>query len=139
MSTTTTVHHSAPTGGIRWGIVADGIFKLVLGIAYILACVPISSALDISVTLTVLAGVTVLLVGAAEIKFLNSRTARSYLLSLVFYDGGWVLVTVVALIAFFSEGVNLGGLWMGYQVVAAVVLTNVLFFRAGRIPTQILA
>lgn len=121
------------TGGTRWGILADGGFKILLGIAYVIACVPMSLALGVEIILTVATGMAVLSVGVAEIAFANARTPRSYLLSLGIYDGGWLIVSAVAVVSFFSGGPKMGSLWLGYQAIAAITLTAILFSPVGRV------
>ncbi|QPZ38695.1 hypothetical protein [Paramicrobacterium chengjingii] len=126
-------HTSQPRGVVRAGIVADGIFKLALGAAYLIACVPLASTLGVATWVIILAGITVALVGASEARLASRRTTRTFLVSLALYDGLWVLVTVAALLLA-SAGSPFGGeLWLGYQIVAAATLTATLLTGVGRV------
>ncbi|MCW4457154.1 hypothetical protein [Microbacterium sp. MPKO10] len=123
---------STPRGATRAGVVADGFFKMTLGLVYLVACVPLASALGVPVWLAILAGITVALVGMTEARLASHRTTRSLLVSLALYDGLWVLVTIAALLLASGDS-SLGGvLWLGYQIIAAVILTATLVSGVGR-------
>lgn len=118
---------------MRAGIVADGVFKLTFGAAYLIACVSLACALRVSLWIIVLSGIAVTLVGASEARLASRRTTRVFLVSLALYDGIWVLVTVAALLLAYAGGPFGGELWLGYQIVAAATLTATLLIGVGRV------
>ncbi|WP_067488745.1 hypothetical protein [Actinomadura hibisca] len=109
---------SPATGGMRAGIVADGLVKLLLAAGYVAAAGPLGRLLGVAVWLMVVSGVFLLVCGLAEIRYARVRPLRVYLWLMAAYDTGWVLVTVVALLL----GSGGGEIWVGYQAVASAVL-----------------
>lgn len=108
------------------GAVADGGFKIALGVAYLACAVPLARLLGAPVWLMAVAGVVLLVGGGVELAYTGSRSMRLYTRLMVGYDSGWVLAALAGLlVAWWGGGVG-GEVWMGYQVVAqggfAVVL-----------------
>ncbi|MEU6111460.1 hypothetical protein ABZ853_23990 [Streptomyces albidoflavus] len=108
------------------GAVADGGFKIALGVAYLAGAVPLARLLGTPVWLMAVAGLVLLVGGGVELAYTGSRSMRLYTRLMVGYDSGWVLAALAGLlVAWWGGGVG-GEVWMGYQLVAqggfAVVL-----------------
>lgn len=122
------INSSRPPRWLRAGFLADGCFKLLVAGGYVAFG---SQLADLLQTSGWLVGTTAALVGAsgiAETVFAVRRGTRSHVGVLAGYDGGWVLVSAVALLVAGSGG---GGLWLGYQVIGSAALTAI-FARGAR-------
>ncbi|MEV5527787.1 hypothetical protein [Streptomyces prunicolor] len=73
------------------GIIADGVFKVVLGAAYIAGAAPLGRLLGVSGLLMVVSGVALLIGGGIEIGYARSRPVRTCLRLVGAYDSGWGL------------------------------------------------
>lgn len=108
------------------GAVADGGFKIALGVAYLAGAVPLARLLGTPVWLMAVAGVVLLIGGGVELAYTGSRSMRTYTGLMIGYDSGWVLAALAGLLVAWRGGGAGGEVWMGYQVVAqagfAVVL-----------------
>ncbi|MGI5167818.1 hypothetical protein ACQEU3_26055 [Spirillospora sp. CA-253888] len=113
---------SPATGGMRAGIVADGIVKLLLAAAYVAAAVPLGRLLGVSPWLMAASGAALLVCGAAELRYARTRPLRTYLWLMAAYDTGWALATLAAILL----GPAGGEVWIGYQTVAPAVLAALL-------------
>lgn len=121
---------SPAAGGMRLGIVGDGVFKVVLGAVYVIAALPLGRLLGVAAWLMITTGVLVLTCGMTEIWYAGIRPARTYLRFLGLYDVGWVLATLAALLMARQSGAG-GDAWMAYQAAAATVLAILLMARTG--------
>lgn len=122
---------SPATGGMRLGIIGDGVFKIVLAAAYVMAALPLGGLLGVAAWLMITTGALVLTCGMTEIWYAGIRPARTYLRFLALYDTGWVLATLAALLMARQAGTGGGETWMGYQAVAAMVLAILLMAGTG--------
>lgn len=118
-------------GGMRLGIVGDGIVKILLAAGYVIAASPLGHLLGVAAWLMITTGVLMLVCGAAEIRYAGIRPAGTYLRFLAGYDTGWVLATVAALLAAQQGSTGGGEIWMAYQAVAATVLAALLAAGTG--------
>ncbi|GAB3749264.1 hypothetical protein [Microlunatus parietis] len=117
---------------LRFGFVADGVWKALVGAA-MLALLPwlISSA-DAPGWLLGLTAVAVLASAAAEIAFGIHSGAGSHTKYLVAYDAGWVLASVASVLLITALGATgAWTLWLCYQLAAAPVAA-VVFARGAR-------
>lgn len=123
-----------PPRWLRAGFLADGCFKVLVAGGYAAFG---SRLADLLQAPPGLIGATAALVGAsgiAEIVFAVRRGTRSHVGVLAGYDGGWVLVSGIALLAAGSSAAGsqwIGYLWFGYQALGSAVLTAV-FARGAR-------
>ncbi|MCX4410030.1 hypothetical protein OG840_53030 [Streptomyces sp. NBC_01764] len=108
------------------GVIADGVFKVLLGVAYIVGAAPLGRLLGAPAWLMVASGVTLLIGGGIEIGYTRSRSLRTYTRFMVAYDSGWVLSALGgALLAW--QGSSAGGeVWIGYQTAAPIVFAALL-------------
>ncbi|MFB7718902.1 hypothetical protein [Nocardia sp. NPDC056100] len=108
------------------GIVADGVFKVLLGAGALLGAGPLGDLLDVPVWLLIVAGVALMSGGAVEIRYVSKRPARVFTPFMVAYDSGWAL-TAIAGQVLARQGSSSGGeIWVGYQVIAPIVFAALL-------------
>ncbi|MFI0352366.1 hypothetical protein [Actinomadura sp. 9N407] len=110
----------------RVGAIADGAVKVMLGAAFIIGAGGFGELLGVSTWLMVVAGVALLIGGGVEIRYVRSRSMRTYLRLMVLYDSGWVLATLVGLLMAWQGGSAGGEVWIGYQTAAPIMLTALL-------------
>lgn len=122
---------------LRFGFGADGVFKVLVAIAYGIGAGWFSEVLDLPLWLLALTAGLVLLSGLAELTFAIRRGAGSHTPVLIAYDSGWVLVTLLVLLLASWGFAHAGTLWFGYQGIGSSVLT-VLFLRGafGPVPAR---
>ena len=100
------------------GIIADGAFKVLLAVVYIAGAAPIGRLLGVPAWLMVVSGVALLVGGGLEIRYVRSRTMRTYTRLMVAYDGGWMLTALAGLLMAWQGGSAGGEVWIGYQTAA---------------------
>ncbi|MFC8290542.1 hypothetical protein ACFUJ0_06595 [Streptomyces sp. NPDC057242] len=108
------------------GIVADGVFKVVLGAAYLIGASWLGDLLGVSAWLMTVSGIALLIGGGIEIKFVRIRLIRTYMRLMVAYDGGWVLTALVGLLMAWQDGSAGGEVWIGYQTAAPLMFAALL-------------
>ncbi|MEV3871266.1 hypothetical protein [Streptomyces sp. NPDC049906] len=112
--------------GLLAGAVADGVFKALLGAAFLVGAGELGEWLGVSTALVLAAGAALLIGGVIEVGQVRRRPMGTVLPLMVAYDVGWALLTAVALFVA-RQGGDLGGeLWIGYQIVAPLVLVALL-------------
>ncbi|MEV6123619.1 hypothetical protein AB0M23_24415 [Streptomyces sp. NPDC052077] len=109
------------------GVLADGAFKVLLGVAAATAAVPLGRLLGVPLWLMAAAGAALLVCGAVEIACARHRPARLQTRLMVGYDIGWVLTALAGYLLARRGGGAGGELWMGYQTAAPLVFAAVLF------------
>jgi len=117
------------------GIIADGAVKVALAAAYLIAADPLGRLLGVPVWLMIVSGVTLLMCGGTEIRYVRSRPLPTYLRLMVAYDSGWVVATLVGVLMAWQGSSAGGEVWIGYQVVASLALTALLALAAPVQPT----
>ncbi|MER5556865.1 hypothetical protein ABT001_35360 [Streptomyces sp. NPDC002793] len=112
----------------RWtvGIIADGVFKVLLAAVYIVGAAPLGRLLGVPAWLMVVSGVALLIGGGIEIGYVRSRPMRTYMRLMVAYDSGWVLAALAGLLMEWQGSSAGGEVWIGYQTAAPVVLAAML-------------
>lgn len=115
------------------GIIADGVFKVLLAAVYIAGAAPLGRLLGVPAWLMVVSGVALLVGGGIEIGYVRSRPTRTYTRLMVAYDGGWALTALVGLLLAWRGSSTGGEVWIGYQTAAPVVFATLLLAAA---PTQ---
>ncbi|WP_407548421.1 hypothetical protein QOM21_04625 [Streptomyces sp. Pv4-95] len=104
------------------GVVADGVVKVLIGAAFIVGAARLGQLLGAPAWLMVVSGVSLLIGGGAEIRYVRSRAMRTYTRLMVAYDSGWALVTLAGLLVTW-QGTGAGGeMWLGYQAAASLAL-----------------
>ncbi|MFI5676478.1 hypothetical protein [Streptomyces cellulosae] len=115
------------------GIIADGVFKVLLAAVCIGGAAPFGRLLGVSACLMVVSGLALLVGGGIEIRYMRRRPLRTYTRLMVAYDSGWVLTTLAGLLMA-RQGSSAGGeVWIGYQITAPVAFAALL---AAATPTQ---
>ncbi|MFD9607598.1 hypothetical protein [Streptomyces sp. NPDC059970] len=115
------------------GAIADGAFKVLLAVVYIVGAAPLGRLLGTPAWLMVVSGVALLIGGGIEIRYTRSRSMRTYTQLMIAYDSGWVLAALAGLLMAW-QGSNAGGeMWIGYQTAAPIAFAALLIAAA---PTQ---
>ncbi|AYN40663.1 hypothetical protein D9753_19195 [Streptomyces dangxiongensis] len=109
------------------GILADGVFKVLLAAVYIAGAAPLGRLLGAPAWLLVASGVALLIGGGIEIAYTRSRSLRTYTRLMVAYDSGWVLTALAGLLMAWRGNGAGGETWIGYQAAAPVVFAALLF------------
>ncbi|KUH36303.1 MULTISPECIES: hypothetical protein [Streptomyces] len=108
------------------GIIADGVFKVLLAAVYIVGAAPLGRLLGVPAWLMVASGVALLIGGGIEIGYVRSRPVRTYTRLMVAYDSGWVLAALAGLLMAWQGSSAGGEVWIGYQTAAPVALAALL-------------
>ncbi|WP_052847299.1 hypothetical protein [Streptomyces avicenniae] len=116
------------------GIVADGVFKTVLGAACLVGAVPLGELLGVPGWMTALSGVVLLIAGGIGIAYMRSRSIGTYLRLMIAYDSGWALAALVGLVVAWRGGEAGGEVWVGYQTVAPLVFAALLITADPALP-----
>ncbi|MEU6383793.1 hypothetical protein ABZ847_09520 [Streptomyces bauhiniae] len=112
------------------GALADGAFKVLLGVVCIAGAAPLGRLLGTAAWLMVVAGLALLTGGGVELGYSRSRSMRTYTKLMIAYDSGWVL-TALAGFLMARQGSGAGGeVWMGYQTAAPLVFAALLVAAA---------
>jgi hypothetical protein len=119
-----------PVTRVTAGIIADGVFKVVLAAVAVVGAAPLGRLLGVPVWLMVVSGVALSAGGGTEIGCVRSRPVRTYTRLMVAYDSGWVLATLAALLTAWRGGSAGGELWVGYQTAAPVMFAALLVLAA---------
>ncbi|MGW2964779.1 hypothetical protein ACWDGI_40870 [Streptomyces sp. NPDC001220] len=107
------------------GVIADGVFKVLLAVAYI-AAAPLGRLLGTPAWLMVASGVALLIGGGIEIRYTRRRSMRTYTRLMIAYDSGWVLTALVGALMAWQGGSAGGEVWIGYQTAAPIVFAVLL-------------
>lgn len=112
----------------RWtvGIVADGVFKVLLAAVCIAGAAPLGRLLGVPGWLMAASGLALLVGGGIEIRYARRRPLRTYLRLMVAYDTGWVLTAVVGLLLVWRGNGAGGEVWIGYQTAAPLAFAALL-------------
>ncbi|MEU4728313.1 hypothetical protein [Streptomyces sp. NPDC023588] len=108
------------------GIIADGVFKALLGAAYLIGASALGELLGVSAWLMVASGVALLIGGGIELRYVRRRPFRTHVRLMVAYDTGWVLTALVGLLVAWRDGSAGGEVWVGYQTAAPLVFAALL-------------
>ncbi|MEU0252171.1 hypothetical protein ABZ299_06560 [Streptomyces sp. NPDC006184] len=108
------------------GVIADGVFKVVLAAVWVAGAAPLGRLFGVSVRLLVVSGVALLIAGGVEIGLARSRPPRTYTRLMAGYDSGWALAALAGLVIAWRGGSAGGEVWVGYQTAAPVVFAALL-------------
>ncbi len=103
------------------GVVADGVVKVVLAAAYLIAAEPLGRLFGVPAWLMIVSGTVLLMCGGIELGYVRSRPMRTYLRLMVAYDSGWVVATLIGVVLAWQGGGAGGEVWLGYQAIASLV------------------
>ena len=120
---------------LRLGFLADGVFKLIVAIGYLVVASVAVAALQVDLWLVVATATAMAASAVAEVVFAVRRATRSHVPHLMVFDSGWLVVTVVAILLA-GRGIDAvpGQLWFGYQLLAAPVVAVLFLMGARRTP-----
>ncbi|MFF2554141.1 hypothetical protein ACFVUS_24295 [Nocardia sp. NPDC058058] len=108
------------------GIIADGAFKVLLGVGALGGASTLGRLLGVPVWMLVVAGGALVIGGGVEIRYVTRRPARRYTALMVAYDSGWVLAASAGLLLAW-QGAGFGGeVWVGYQMFAPIAFAVLL-------------
>ncbi|MEU7019206.1 hypothetical protein ABZ990_00920 [Streptomyces sp. NPDC046203] len=110
----------------RAGIVADGVFKVLLAAVFAVGAAPLGDLLGVETWLMAMCAVALLAGGACELGWLRRRSASAYRPLMIAYDGGWALAALAGLLVAWRGGTAGGEVWIGYQTVAPLVFAALL-------------
>ncbi|MEU1706588.1 hypothetical protein ABZ478_14430 [Streptomyces sp. NPDC005706] len=112
------------------GIVADGIFKVLIGAAFVIGATRLGDLLGVATWLMITSGVVLLIGGGIEIRFVRSRSPRTYTRLMIGYDSCWTLTALAGLLLAWRGSGAGGEVWVGYQTVAPLVFAALLVTSA---------
>ena len=113
---------------IRGGVLADGLFKLVLAAMYAVFAGSLGAWLETPNWLVIVTALMLTASGISEI-LASSRPERRQVLFLAAYDITWLVTSFVTLITA-SRGISgSGAAWLVYQVVGSAALTVLFSIR----------
>ncbi|MFD8530066.1 hypothetical protein ACFV0L_21885 [Streptosporangium canum] len=118
------------------GVIADGAFKVVLGVAFIIGAARLGDLLGVPSWLMAVSGVALLIGGGIEIGYVRSRPMRTYTRLMVAYDSGWVLATLAGLLMAWRGSGAGGEVWIGYQTAVPIAFAALLVAAASVRPTS---
>ena len=116
---------------IRIGVLADGVFKIVLAAAYAAFSAPLSNALDVPGW--IIQATAILVAGSGIAEIVASRhPERRQVIMLAVYDSAWVVASGVAVL---TAGRGVGGsgsAWFLFQAIASIILAALFLMRRER-------
>ncbi|MEC3891044.1 hypothetical protein [Nocardiopsis sp. LDBS1602] len=115
-----------PARSMLVGAMADGAFKVALGVAFLGGATRLGELLDVTPWLMTLSGVALLIGGGVEIGYVRRRSTRTSTLLMAAYDGGWTVAAIVGLVIAWRGGDMGGEIWIGYQAVAPLAFAALL-------------
>ncbi|MDN6605666.1 hypothetical protein [Brevibacterium sp.] len=99
---------------MKFGFVADGVFKLLVAVALCAFLPAVESFLIAPRWLAIAAAVLLFLSAATEISYGVRQGEKSYVKYLAIFDALWVVSTIVAIIFALAESPAAGYVWLGY-------------------------
>ncbi|WP_405987848.1 hypothetical protein [Streptomyces sp. NBC_00986] len=112
------------------GVIADGVFKVLLAAVYIVGAAPLGRLLGTPVWLMVVSGLALLIGGGIEVGCTRRRSMRACTRLMIAYDSGWVLAALAGFLVAWQGGSTGGEVWMGYQTVAPIAFAALLIAAA---------
>ncbi|MGO1753095.1 MAG: hypothetical protein ACTH2U_07300 [Brevibacterium sp.] len=113
---------------LKFGFVADGVFKLLVAGAICVFLPAVESFLLAPRWLSITAVVLLFLSAATEISYGLRKGERSYVRYLALFDSLWVLSTIVAVVLALADNPAAAFVWFGYlglgSLGVAVVFTT---------------
>ncbi|MFE7478686.1 hypothetical protein [Streptomyces sp. NPDC057552] len=108
------------------GATADGVFKVVLGAAFVLGHTRLGDPLGVPAWLMAVSGVALLIGGGIEIRYVRRRPMATCLRLMIAYDSGWVVASAAALVMAWRGSTAGGELWVAYLTAAPLLLAALL-------------
>jgi hypothetical protein len=117
------------------GIVADGVFKVLLAAVSGIGAAPLGDLLGVETWLMAVCAVALLAGGASELAWRRRRPAAVYLRLMIAYDSGWALAALAGGLVAWRGGTAGGEVWIGYQTVAPLVFAALLLAASAPRPS----
>ncbi|WP_193070675.1 hypothetical protein [Brevibacterium sp. FME37] len=113
---------------MKFGFVADGVFKFLVAFAIIAFLPAFEGFFDSPRWLVIAAAVLLFLSGATEISYGARRGEKSYVKYLAIFDSLWVVSTIIAVIFALIDNPATGFIWFGFiglgSLAIAIVFTT---------------
>ncbi|MEW2070735.1 hypothetical protein [Streptomyces sp. NPDC007346] len=122
--------------GMLAGAIGDGAFKVALGAAFAFGGDRLSDVFGVPAWLMVASGVALLIGGGIEVAYVRRRPMPTCLRLMIAYDGGWVVVSAVALVAAWQGSTAGGEIWVAYLTVAPLALAALLVRAPAATPVR---
>lgn len=110
---------------MRFGFVADGVFKLLVAVAFVVFMPALEEFFVSPRWLVIVAAVLLFLSAATEISFGVRKGEKRYVRHLAIFDGLWIIAAVVGIVLAFAGSVAAGYVWFGYTGSASLFLAVV--------------
>lgn len=117
---------------LRFGYVADGVFKVLVGLAAVALSPLFVAHRGAPALLLGLTAVAVLSSAAAEITYGMRVADSSHIKYLAAYDTGWVMVSIGAALLFTNAPGPAWALWLGYQLLFSPIVAVIFGLSARR-------
>ncbi|MFJ7059131.1 hypothetical protein ACIQVA_15590 [Streptomyces microflavus] len=108
------------------GAIGDGVFKVVLGAAFLIGGARFGNLLGAPTWLLAVSGAALLIGGGIEAVHVRRRPMATCLPLMIAYDIGWVLASAVALVLAWQGSTAGGELWTAYLTAAPLALAALL-------------
>ncbi|MFE2294392.1 hypothetical protein [Streptomyces sp. NPDC059452] len=108
------------------GAIGDGVFKVVLGAAFVLGNGWGGELLGVPAWLMAASGAALLIGGGIEVVHVRRRPMATCLRLMIAYDSGWVVASGIALVMAWQGSTAGGELWVVYLTVAPLVMAALL-------------
>ena len=105
---------------MKFGFVADGVFKLLVAVALCAFLPAVESFLIAPRWLAITAAVLLFLSAATEISYGVRKGERSYVKYLAIFDSLWVVSTIVAIVFGLAENPAAAYIWLGYTALGSL-------------------
>ncbi|MBM6590056.1 hypothetical protein [Brevibacterium sp. RIT 803] len=110
---------------MKFGFVADGVFKLIVAVALCAFLPAVESLLLAPRWLTIAAIVLLFLSAATEISYGARKGEKSYVKYLAVFDLLWVVSTIIAVILALVGSSAAGFVWLGYTALGSLAIAIV--------------
>ncbi|MGO3893390.1 hypothetical protein [Brevibacterium aurantiacum] len=110
---------------MKFGFVADGVFKLLVAVALWAFLPAVESFLLAPRWLAITAIVLLFLSAATEISYGARKGEKSYVKYLAIFDSLWVVSTIIAVILALVGSSAAGFVWLGYTALGSLAIAVV--------------
>lgn len=110
---------------MKFGFVADGVFKLLVAVALCAFLPAVESFLLAPRWLAITAIVLLFLSSATEISYGARKGEKSYVKYLPIFDSLWVVSTIIAVIFALVGNPAAGFIWLGYTALGSLAIAVV--------------
>ncbi|TSI18807.1 hypothetical protein [Brevibacterium aurantiacum] len=110
---------------MKFGFVADGVFKLLVAVALCAFLPAVEAFLLAPRWLAITAIVLLFLSAATEISYGARKSEKSYVKYLAIFDSLWVVSTIIAVILALAGSSAAGFVWLGYTALGSLAIAVV--------------